>query len=143
MSDVIDCSVAVRALVPSQVEPAAEQRLRAGAGGFVPAFAPVFLELECANVLQGLLRRERLTADEADGVWSAFTLLPIEMSWERAWVERARVIAHEARLGKVYDAIYLACAEWYDLPLVTADASFVRSLPARLRERVTLIPTQV
>ena len=102
-------------------------------------FAPTIIDAEFANALRGLVNRRRISPDEADLAWETFGSLPISTSWERAWAARAIAIARECGLGKIYDAIYLACAEDYDVPLVTADQSFVRSLTPGLRRHVVLL----
>ncbi len=101
--------------------------------------APPLLAIEFGSSLRGLAARGRLTAVEARTCWSAFRDLGVALHFEIAWVERASEIAAAAGLSKVYDSIYLACAEALDAELVTCDEKFVAALPAALRGRVQLV----
>ena len=72
-------------------------------------------------------------------MWAAFRSLPIDYAWDPQWAERAIEISRLAGISKIYDSIYLACPEAYDVPLVTCDARFAAALPASLRSRLEVV----
>ncbi|WP_019818592.1 type II toxin-antitoxin system VapC family toxin [Saccharomonospora saliphila] len=88
-----------------------------------PWAAPHAIDLECASTLRGLVRRSKLSADEAA---RALTLL------RRM---RLRRFEHDLLLPRVwelrhtmwpYDAAYVALAELLDAELLTVDTKFER-----------------
>ena len=82
--------------------------------------------------------RAAITAAERQQAWREFRELPVSFRWRALFADRALEIAVEARLTKVYDAIYLACADTFDVDLLTCDASFARSVAHR-STRVRLV----
>ena len=85
------------------------------------------LMVEYASTLRRLESRGLLTGSERREEWAGFNRLPIELVWHPGWVDRALEIAETAGLSKIYDAIYLACAEAFGFELVTCDARFARA----------------
>ena len=140
MSFVPDCSFLSRALISTR-------RLDSASGRLAQLLreseelpnAPHFLQAEFASALRRLEARGAADPRDIMDAWSALRALPIDYSWDRQWVERAIEISRLAGTSKVYDSIYLACAEAYDVPLVTCDARFAAALPASLRSRLELV----
>lgn len=89
--------------------------------------APVIVEAEFASALHRLVARGRLSRAARDDSWSEFEELSIEYLWHPSWVRRAMEIAEAAGLSRIYDAIYLACAEAFGFELVTCDGRFARA----------------
>ena len=113
--------------MPSQLLPEARELLRALLESRTRLVAPVLLEVEFASALQGLVVRGRLAREARAGLWRDFEALPIEYRWDPSWIRRALEIAEAAGLSKIYDAIYLACAEAFGFELLTCDARFARA----------------
>lgn len=90
--------------------------------------APYLLQSEFASATLSLERRGQLLRQERLEAWATFRSLEIEYRWDDAWVDRAIEIADGAGQSRVYDSLYLACAEAYGFDLLTCDASFVRAL---------------
>jgi predicted nucleic acid-binding protein len=103
--------------------------------------APYLLQAEFASGLRRLESRGLLSTRAADQAWDALMESDIDYRWDTHWVERATAIARRAGLSKVYDSIYLACAETYGFDLYTSDARFCRALGANLPPFVRLITT--
>lgn len=90
-------------------------------GSEVALYIPEFCLVECTNVLwkhvrfQGLPERdaEILLKDLSD---LAFTIVPVDQALPRAL---QIALAHQLA---VYDSIYIALAEHYHYPMITADA---------------------
>ena len=127
MSSVLDASFLSRGTIASQLLPEARATLRSLLATRSRIVAPVLLEAEFASVLQKLGARGRLTRDDRVALWTDFEDLSIEFLWHPSWVRRAMAIAEAAGLSKVYDAIYLACAEAFGFELITCDARFARA----------------
>ncbi|MFN0095888.1 MAG: type II toxin-antitoxin system VapC family toxin [Dehalococcoidia bacterium] len=105
-------------------------------GGFL---APTFLQLEFASVLRQGEARRSLSREQLELLLRGVQSLPIRYAWEPNWTERALEIARLASQSKIYDSLYVACAEAFDLPLLTCDGRFVNALPPDLRRRVELV----
>jgi predicted nucleic acid-binding protein len=89
--------------------------------------APYLLQSEFASGIRGLEARNRIDEWERQRSWFTFRRLDIDYRWDDSWVERALEIAAEAGLSKVYDSIYLACAEAYGFELLTCDVRYARA----------------
>ncbi len=143
MTIVPDGSFFTRALVPSQRLPEAEEALDDLLAARTPLVAPPLLPMEVASTLRRLQARGSIDGYEASEVWAFFRRIEVAFEFDIAWVERAIEIARAAGLSKVYDSIYLACAEALDAELVTCDEKFAAALPPALRSRVRLIAAGV
>lgn len=113
--------VATQLLVPAKELLA---QLRSDAGAMV---APVLLQAEFVSSVRKLERRGQLSRDTAEYALRDFHALPIRYYWDDDWVPRALEIARSIGASRIYDSIYLACAESYGFVLYTCDASFVRA----------------
>ena len=119
MTFVVDASVAVKCLVNEQASEAAHRLLNSEER----LVAPDFIVVEVGNVLWKKLRRGELTAIQAV---SGVRELPTYFEQPaRSALLAPRAIAIAAALAHpVYDCLYLACAERFESPFVTADARF-------------------
>jgi predicted nucleic acid-binding protein len=122
---VIDCSAMVELLVAkTQAGESIAQRLTTAH----TLYAPYVLDGEILSALLGLLRGQKITEREADTALSSYQTFPIERHdvlplWPRLKTLRANLSA--------YDAQYVALAEAFGVPLVTADVRIKRSGAAR------------
>ena len=139
MSVVLDCSFTSRALIPTQLLPSALDQLERLLTDRAEFIVPYLLQAEFASALRQLEARRALDRDDAAHAWSDLLRLPIDYRWNVRWVERASEIAAAAGLSKVYDSIYLACAEAYGFELYTCDARFCRALGRALPPFVRLV----
>ena len=92
--------------------------------------APYTLHGEFVSTARSLERRGRLDAGRADGIISDFWALPIRYDWDPNWVPRALEIARSIGASRIYDSLYLACAESYGFMLYTCDESFAHAFAA-------------
>ncbi|MBI2767630.1 MAG: type II toxin-antitoxin system VapC family toxin [Chloroflexi bacterium] len=134
-----DASFLLRAMVPSQQLPAAQSVLSELVEGGHQFVSTNLLQSEFASNLRSLHRRGVIDTEARVSLWRAFRLLPIEHGWNDAWIERALEIAEAAGQSKIYDSLYLACAEAFGIELLTCDASFVRALGANPPSPVRLV----
>lgn len=111
--------------------PAARERLEQLRTERVILVAPYTLQGEFVSSVRSLERRNRIEQDVADRVMTEFWALPIRFRWDDAWVPRALEIARSIGASRVYDSIYLACAESYGFTLYTCDDSFARAFDVR------------
>ncbi|MBI1779634.1 MAG: type II toxin-antitoxin system VapC family toxin [Proteobacteria bacterium] len=114
ISAVIDASVAVKWFA-SESDSSAARRLL----DVVEPFAPDWLLLEVAHVAERARRNGVLSAEQCRGVVEMLEAAVTLVS-ARQHVAAAQELAAERGLS-VYDAIYLALALDYRLPLITAD----------------------
>jgi predicted nucleic acid-binding protein len=109
---VIDASVAVKWVIP---EPDSE-RAELDRG----LVAPDVLFAACANALWKKVRRGELTKGEAEIAAQTLEQADLTVVSTRERLALATLIAVELD-DPAYDAVYLAAAEAFSLPLVTAD----------------------
>jgi predicted nucleic acid-binding protein len=119
---VVDASVAVLWLTP---EPGS-----AGAGRLEDSdallLAPDFLPIEVANVLWKKVRRDEMTARQAEDALTDLTSGALVIMESAPLVIRAMRLAVE--LGHpVYDCLYLALAREWSATLATADGTLRRA----------------
>lgn len=118
MAFVLDASVAVARVVPSQAnEYARRVRLRAKRE---PSHVPAVFAVEVANVIVALERRSLLSAQGAAAAASVLSRLsPIEHALGLSVAER-RQLANRYELS-AYDAAYLALSLDLHLPVACGD----------------------
>ncbi|AVH95842.1 PIN domain-containing protein [Streptomyces sp. WAC00288] len=80
--------------------------------------APHLVDIEVTSALLGRHRGGKLTDRELDDACAAFAELPLRRSEHLPLLPRVRELY--AKLSP-YDALYVALAEGYDVPLVTSD----------------------
>lgn len=130
---VFDASLAAAALCPSQFLPAAARLLYDPSKELV---APSILRQEFTNAVWRLQRRGSLTAEQADNSLREFGYIPMEIVDAEGWIPRALAITRRFDQPRIFDAIYLACAEDLGVDLWTCDRRFVQSFG---RERSPLL----
>ncbi len=119
MTFVVDASVAVKWLVDELDGQAAQNFLDTDER----LVAPDFLIVEAGNVLWKKMRRGEFTTQQAiAGVRELPTYFE-QLARSAPLVPRAVAIAAQTS-HPVYDCLYLACAEHFEVPLVTADSRF-------------------
>jgi predicted nucleic acid-binding protein len=127
---VIDTSVAIKWVVeePETPQALALRRHR--------LFAPDLLVAECANVLWKKVRRNELTANEAQLAARLLERADVELAPMRHLLEPATALA-VALDHPAYDCVYLALAESLSCYFVTADKRLqAKTLPADCKTKV-------
>jgi predicted nucleic acid-binding protein len=77
-----------------------------------------------------------LADGELEELLAAVADFSIEYQWDDAWLDRALEIARSIGASRIYDSLYLACAEANNATLYTCDASFVQAFgtaPSNIR----------
>jgi predicted nucleic acid-binding protein len=133
---VLDASVVLRAMLPTQYLPSAESILHMPG---VERFAPDILRQEFYNVLLKTERRRTISIQAADALAIRFNSEPIRYVSRENWVLRAWPFARQFSLG-LFDTIHLVCAEDLDAELWTCDRQFVARLGSSRPPRVKLCP---
>lgn len=95
--------------------------------------APYLLQVEFRAAARSLERRGLMSRAEGERAISLFRLPPIRYSWDEVWPDRVMDIARSIGASRIYDSLYLACAEANEATLYTCDASFVRACGATSR----------
>ena len=86
--------------------------------------APHLLDLEILQVLRGLVRTGKVSADRADDARQDVLQLPLERYPHTGFAERVWALRHTLT---AYDAAYVALSEVLAMPLVTSDARLARA----------------
>ncbi len=122
---VIDASVLIKLFI-------SEEGSRKAAAALKKAdvlLAPDLLLAEAGNILWKYVRREELTAADANGLLGDMLQMPIQFTATRELIDPALKIAIET--GRtVYDCLYLAMATQFKAVLLTADERLVNALAA-------------
>lgn len=116
---VLDTSALVEFLVGHD---AAAENVRAVAAGERWA-APYAADLECASALRGLVRGDKLAADEASRALNLLRVVNVRRFDHGPLLPRIWELRHNMW---PYDAAYVALAELLDVELVTVDGKFER-----------------
>ncbi|WP_030687522.1 type II toxin-antitoxin system VapC family toxin [Streptomyces globisporus] len=80
--------------------------------------APYLVDIEVTSALLGRHRGGKLTGRELDGACAAFAELPLRRVEHLPLLPRVRELYADL---SAYDAMYVALAEGYAVPLVTSD----------------------
>jgi predicted nucleic acid-binding protein len=91
--------------------------------------APSVLPYEVGNALSALVKRKRLTAEQADRAWGVVRRIPVELIEVDV---SASIVMASAHGIYAYDAYFLQCAVSLGCPLLTLDRAMAR-LGAGLR----------
>lgn len=116
---IIDTSIVIQVLIQDQYTTQVRNLFRRLVAGD-KLYIPEFCLLECANVMWKRVRFNALPPNVAkvlldDLLALPFTTLPLDDV-----LQRALQIGLEHKLA-VYDSLYIAFAEQYQFPLITAD----------------------
>ncbi|MFN0148973.1 MAG: type II toxin-antitoxin system VapC family toxin [Dehalococcoidia bacterium] len=138
---VLDASIFSGAWFPSQPVPASDSLIRPALG--IELFAPTILRQEFANAAWKLERRGRITRDEVD-IWIA-TLdeMGITFVEQIRYIPTALATARRFGQPRIFDAIYLACADDLGAELWTCDRRFVNSFGAERPSNLKLCPDDI
>ncbi len=118
MDLVIDAS-AVIAVVANEPEKAALIEQTQGAIMHAPASLP----WEIGNALSAMLKRKRITIEQATTAFRSYSQIPIRL----IDVDVIRALVHAARLGiYAYDAYMIQAAEKQDCPILTLDGGLIQ-----------------
>lgn len=131
MTVVVDCSIVIRLLSNLEGDELLRQRFAQ------TLHAPALIDAEVSSVVRGLTMTSRadaqITADRAEQMLADYADLRI-MRYPMQPLQR-RVLDLRHNLT-AYDAMYVALAESFDLPLLTDDAKFAGSPGHRADIRV-------
>lgn len=130
MTAVFDASFLFRGLVRTQLLPAARTMLHNVLESNEEVFAPSFLRIEFLSGLRRLERRGSLGLGELEEMLAVVADFPINYRWDDVWLDRALAIAREIGASRIYDSLYLACAEAFEATLYTCDGAFAGSFRA-------------
>lgn len=89
--------------------------------------APVALHWEIGNALSALLKRKRLTLNEARQVIREYKLIPLRLL--DVGLDDSLVIAAKYEIY-AYDAYFVACAQHLSAPLITLDSGLMAAARA-------------
>jgi predicted nucleic acid-binding protein len=120
-SAVVDASALVEVLIGGPAAAAVFERVFRAR---IEIHAPHSLDLEVANAVRRLARRELLADQEVDEIAAIYRDLKIERHGNRPFLHRIWQLRHNI---SPYDAAYVGLAEWLDIPLITHDARLSRS----------------
>ncbi|MDI2127250.1 type II toxin-antitoxin system VapC family toxin [Yinghuangia seranimata] len=138
---VIDCSALVQMYTDAGAVGASVRSRLAKADMLL---APHLLDVEVMSALLGMARGVRggvpkLTQPALEAALQAYAALPIRRMEHMPFVGRVRELS--ANLS-TYDAVYVALAEAYNVPLVTTDARIERAGVARCDIETIIAPEQ-
>lgn len=115
----VDTSVLLAVCTDEQLKP----RLVALTMG-AHLLAPSSVHAEIGNALSAMLKRQRITIDQALACVQAYKKIPLK--WQDVDVTNALILANRLNLY-AYDAYLLACAEATRTPLLTLDKALIRA----------------
>lgn len=132
MRCVIDASVAVAWLLPSQGSQAIRRFWREAIAGDWELLVPSIFYLETASTIRLQVAQHKISKADGDGMFEDLIALPVVERSPRGLLQRAWMLAKRYGHGRIYDAQYLALAEMQRCELWTKDDRLVRSIPPRL-----------
>ncbi len=120
MNYIVDASVVIQRFIRDTYTEQARRFFRnlTAADKF---YLPEFCLLECTNVLWKQVRFHSMPQYEAEVLVASLLNLPFEVVPVEEVLTRALQIGLAHQLA-IYDSIYIALAEKYSYPLITADA---------------------
>lgn len=124
----LDSSVLIPYLTPEDHSDKAEVLVLDAISASLRMVAPCFAWAEVGSVLRKKVRRGLLTLDESLACFEDFQQLPLEFIDHADLRAKAWAIASQHDLSTLYDAAFLACAEYCGAEFWTADQVLIRSL---------------
>lgn len=124
---IVDTNVAVKWYLTEDLEEEALRVLDAVELGDVQLLAPDTLGPEFWNVLWQRYRQGELSLDEVKDYWDAFEESPLLFGEVLPLMPLATEIATRSKCI-IYDALFVALAEYEDTVVVTADGKLFRAL---------------
>lgn len=119
---VVDCSVSIAWVFPSQADAYTESVLDALATA--PGLVPKWWDIETLNVLLALERRDKLSTHDAHSALRLLHQLPIQRFETTASLFELHALARRYRLSS-YDTLYLDAAIKQGLPLASRDKALI------------------
>ncbi len=116
---IVDASIIADFLLPGNYTANAEALIRSVDGG-TNLLVPEFCLVECTNALWKRVRRQEISREEAERLSRDVPTLPLTLISVKAMLTHALQIGLTHQLA-IYDSIYIALAEKYTYPLITAD----------------------
>lgn len=142
-SCVIDASVGVKCLRGSEeLSDRALALLAREMRGRPERITPGLFDIECSHAVAQSHRRGSLSTADALEALQLLHDLPIVRLSTRPLVFHAGRLALEHRIG-AYDAVYVALAVLFDVPLVSADERLVRAMAGTPCQVVSLADVEV
>lgn len=131
MTIAVDASLALKWVLPEEQTEEAWALLQAWRLQAETLIAPPIFRPEVANVLHRSARRGIITGPETSDALGM--LIPtIVIAEPPGLYSRAITLAGEFRLGAVYDALYVALAEYQGCEFWTADRRLVRAVQPQM-----------
>lgn len=136
----LDTSVWIQYLVPEEFQPQAEALVIEAVEASVRLVLPAFAWAEIGSVLRKKIRSGLLSTEDAQGSFEDFCQLPIDYIDTDKIRTRAWELAKQYQMPTLYDAAFLACAEFVgvDCQFWTADKTLLNQLaqaqPSYVRE---------
>jgi predicted nucleic acid-binding protein len=118
---VVDASALVEVLVGGKAATAIFERVFRSR---IEIHAPHSLDVEVANAVRRLARRQLLADRDVDEIAAIYRDLKIERHGNGPFLHRIWQLRHNI---SSYDAAYVGLAEWLAIPLITHDARLSRS----------------
>lgn len=123
---VLDCSVAARWLLPEPGRESALNLFARYASGQIDLIAPDLLLAEFASLIAKRCRRKQLSDSQARQAFALINRAAPRLHDTRPLLAPALELSLRLSLS-VWDCVYLALAEEYTCPLLTADRRLFRS----------------
>jgi predicted nucleic acid-binding protein len=117
---IVDTSVVADVLV-SGIYTVQAERLMLSVDNMTKLLVPGFCLVECTNVLWKRVRARGISQAEAEILADDLLPLPLSIASVDKLFKRALQIGLAHQLA-IYDSVYIALAESYQYPLITADA---------------------
>jgi predicted nucleic acid-binding protein len=124
----LDSSVLIPYLTPESHSDKAEVLVLDAISSSLRMVAPCFAWAEVGSVLRKKVRRGLLTLDESLACFEDFQQLPLDFIDHADLRAKAWEIASQHDLSTLYDAAFLACAEYCGAEFWTADQVLIGSL---------------
>lgn len=99
--------------------------------------APELIDLEVVSVWRRQVAAGQMSPQRAESAVAELMAIPIRRMSHRPFMNRCWELRHTVT---VYDAAYVAVAEAFDVPLLTADAKLSRAPGLRCRVDITPDP---
>ena len=119
---VLDCSVAIPWIIQEQSNAAIDALFQDGYRGAVSLFVPALWFTECGNTLNEMVKRKRLSLDQAQEGFTTLRYCRVQADAPPAVAIQSRILrlAQAHRLS-FYDATYLELAQRRQCLLATLD----------------------
>ena len=129
----VDASLALKVVVTEPNSDKADALFDEWANAGQHLVAPAFFEVETDSILrQKVVLRRELTLEQAESAFAKFQALPIQQVSIPEQRQRAWQIATQCGFATVYDATYLALAEFRGCEFWTADERLYNQVKDKL-----------